>query len=249
MFHIDGRLVASPPRARLTLEAAITAATGLRPQPRGSCQEYWVIGRRAWQAAYLAERLPGSKRRLPGPQGSLSGELSALLVSLSRPDPQDVFLDPFGGSGSIVAARLATPARKVIFNDRDESLCRSAAARLGHHAGLVFCHDDGTSMTVVKPAEVSAIVTDPPWGEYDDSIGDYAQFTRSVVAEFSRILNPRRGRVVLLVGRRQAQQLQESLAEFGFSSEPPIGILVNGHPASVIRSVPTHQQSRGHGQD
>jgi Putative RNA methylase family UPF0020 len=238
MFHVDGRLVAGSPRARLMLEKAIGAATGLRPEPRGNCQEYWVIGRRDWPAMYLAERLPGSRGRMPAQQGSLSRELSALLVSLSRPEPQDVFLDPFAGHGSIVRARLATPARKVIFNDCAESLCDSAAARLGRHAGLVFSHDDGTSMTSVKSAEVSAIVTDPPWGEHDESIGDYGKFTRSIAAEFSRLLNPRSGRLVLLVSRRHAEQLQESLAEAGLGCEPPTGILVNGHPASVICGYP-----------
>jgi predicted RNA methylase len=256
MFHVDGQLVASSPRARQALEEAISAATGLRAQPRGSCQEYWVIGRRDWPAMYLAERLPASRTRLPVDKGSLSGEVSALLVSLSRPDPADVFLDPFAGSGSIVAARLATPARKVIFNDRDRSLYRAAAARLGHRAGLAFSHDDGTAMTSVRSAEVSAIVTDPPWGEHDESIGDYAQFTRSMAAEFSRVLNPRGGRLVLLISRRHAERLEESLAESGFTCEPAIGILVSGHPASVIRSypsvvlrVPPHQEDRGQRQD
>jgi hypothetical protein len=238
MFHVDGRLVTSSPQARQAIEDAISAVTGLRPEPRGNCQEYWVIGRRDWPAMYFAERLPGGKTRLPAQKGALSGELSALLVSLCRPDPADTFLDPFAGSGSIVAARLASPARKVIFNDRDKSLCRSAAAGLGQHAGLVFSHDDGTSMTSVRPAEVSAIVTDPPWGEYDQSMGDYAQFTRSMAAEFSRVLDPREGRLVLLVSRRRAELLQESLAGSGLACEPAIGILVNGHPASVVRSHP-----------
>jgi hypothetical protein len=241
MFHVDGRLVPSSARARQTLEEAISAATGLRAQARGNCQEYWVIGRRDWPAMYLAERLPGGKQRHSPDKGSLSGELSALLVSLSRPDPEDVFLDPFAGSGSIVAARLATPARKVIYNDRDKSLRRSAAARLGHHAELDFRHEDGTSMASVQPAEVTAIVTDPPWGEHDESIGDYATFTRCVVAEFSRVLNPRRGRLVLLVSRRRAGQLLESLVASRFACEPPVGILVSGHPASVIRGYPARR--------
>ena len=238
MFHVDGRLVAPSPQARKRLEDAISAATRLRPQPRGNCQEYWVIGRRDWATVYLGERLPGGKARLPAEKGSLSKELSTLLVSLSRPDPRDVFLDPFAGRGSIVAARLTSPAQKVIYNDIDESLCRSAAARLGPRAGLTFSHDDGTAMTSVRSAEVSAIVTDPPWGEYDESVGDYAKFTRSLAAEFSRLLNPYWGRLVLLVSRRRVEQIQESLVEFGFASESPIGILVNGHPASVIHSHP-----------
>jgi predicted RNA methylase len=238
MFHVDGRLVAPSPQARQGLEDAVGAATGLRLQPRGKCQEYWVIARRDWPTVYLGERLPGSQAHRPAEKGSLSGELSALLVSVSRPDPRDVFLDPFAGSGSIVAARLAIPAQKVIYNDLDKSLCRSAAARLGHRAGLIFLHDDGTAMNSVKAAEVTAIVTDPPWGEYGESIGDYAKFTRSLAAEFSRLLNPRWGRLVLLVSRRHAEQMQESLIEHGFAGESPIGVLVNGHPAAVIRGYP-----------
>jgi 16S rRNA G966 N2-methylase RsmD len=236
MFHIDGQLAGAAPQARHRLEDAISATTGLRPQPRGNCQEYWVIGRRDWSNAYLAERLPGTKGRQPAEKGSLSAELSALLVTLSRPDPRDVFLDPFAGSGSIIAARLTSPAHKIIYNDLDKSLYRSAEARLGHHAGLTFTNEDGTAITSAKSAEVSAIVTDPPWGEYDESVGDYAKFTQALAAEFSRLLNPRWGRLVLLVSRRQEDTMQESLAEQGFSCEPPIGILVNGHPASVIRS-------------
>jgi putative RNA methylase family UPF0020 len=238
MFHVDGRLVACSPRVRQGLEDAISAATGLRPQPRGNCQEYWVIGRRDWPTLYLGERLPGGKARLPAEKGSLSADLSALLVSMSRPAPEDVFLDPFAGRGSIVAARLAIPAQRVIYNDLDKSLCRSAASRLGHHAGLVVSHDDGTAMTSVKSGDVSAIVTDPPWGEYDESIGDYAKFTRSLAAEVSRLLNPRWGRLVLLVSRRREKQAQESLIGHGFACESPIGILVSGHPASVIRGHP-----------
>jgi hypothetical protein len=121
MFHIDGQLVSPSPGARQRLEQAIGAATGLRPEPRGLCQEYWVIGRRDWPLAYLCERLPPGRAREVPPKGALAPELSAVLVSLSRPDPRDVFLDPFAGSGSLVAARLDMPARRIIYNDRDDA--------------------------------------------------------------------------------------------------------------------------------
>jgi hypothetical protein len=242
MFHVDGQLMAPSPQARQGLEDAISAATGLRPQPRGNCQEYWVIGRRDWATVHLAQRLPGGKGRMPAEKGSLSDELSALLVILSQPDSRDVFLDPFAGSGSIINARLATPAQKVIYNDLDKSRHGSATARLGHRAGLVVLHEDGTAMASVKSGEVSAIVTDPPWGEYDESIGDYATFARSLAAEFDRLLNPRLGRLVLLVSRRREQQMMASLIEYGFACDSPIGILVNGHPASIIRAYPHKRQ-------
>jgi tRNA G10 N-methylase Trm11 len=162
--------------------------------------------------------------------------MSALLVAMSRPDPRDVFLDPFAGSGSIVSARLAMPARRVIYNDIDRQLYHSAMARLGSRMGLVFTHEDGVSMASIASGEVSVIVTDPPWGEYEEAIREYDKFINAVAAEFSRMLNLRSGRLVVLVSRRRQDQALQALAEQGFYSEPPIGILVNGHPASVIRS-------------
>ncbi|MGL5865634.1 MAG: hypothetical protein ACRCYX_07140 [Dermatophilaceae bacterium] len=85
-------------------------------EPRGQCQEYWVVGRHG-----MAEYLPGA--RLPKPQkpakakGAIYHELSAMLVAASRPTPQDVFLDPFAGTGSFPLARLELPARQVVYSD------------------------------------------------------------------------------------------------------------------------------------
>jgi len=242
MYHIDGGLVACSPQVRQGLESAISTATSLRPEPRGHCQEYWVIGRRDWSTVYLGERLPTGRARAPSEKGSLSGELSALLVILSRPDPRDVFIDPFAGSGSIVAARLGNPAQKVIYNDLDKSIHRSVTDRLGRRPGLVVLHENGTALASVESSGVSAIVTDPPWGEYEESIGDYLTFARSLAAEFARLLNPRWGRLVLLVSRRHERQMLESLAEQGFACDPAIEILVNGHPASVLRACPRQHQ-------
>jgi Putative RNA methylase family UPF0020 len=246
MFHIDGGLVPCSAQARQKLERAISAATGLRPEPRSRCQEYWVIGRRDWPAVYLGERLPADKARPARAKGSLSPELAALLVSLSRPDPGDVFLDPFAGSGSIVAARLDSPARKVIYNDLDSSARRSGTARIGRHPGPVVLHEDGTAMASLQSAEVSVIVTDPPWGEYDEAVSDYPAFATSLATECARLLNPRGGRLVLLVSRRREQDMLLSLAEQEFICDAPIEILVNGHPASVLRAYPGNRPTAAH---
>jgi tRNA G10 N-methylase Trm11 len=147
-----------------------------------------------------------------------------------------VFIDPFAGSGAIVAARLGSPAQKIIYNDLDKSVHRSVMDRLGRRPGLVVLHENGTAMASVESAAVSAIVTDPPWGEHDESIGDYLTFARSLAVEFARLLNPRWGRLVLLVSRRNERQMQESLVEQGFACDSAIEILVNGHPASVLRA-------------
>ena len=51
--------------------------------------------------------------------GSLSPELSRLLVRMSKPQGGDVFLDPFAGSGALCRARAEWPARRVIGVDPD----------------------------------------------------------------------------------------------------------------------------------
>jgi Putative RNA methylase family UPF0020 len=135
-----------------------------------------------------------------------------------------------------VAARLDQPARKIIYNDLDESAPGRASARLGRHPGLAVLHEDGTRMPSVQPASVSAIVTDPPWGEYDESIRDYQAFAQSAAAEFARVLHPRWGRLVVLVSRWHEKEMRAALTGQGFTCDPPIEILVNGHPASVLRA-------------
>lgn len=229
MAHIDGALVAMEPGAKSALETVIARRTSSRVVSRGSVQEFWVIGRSGSTDLVLGERLSRSKRSKS--KGALSAELCAMLVAASRPHPQDVFCDPFAGSGALPAARLAYPVKRIVCSDRD--LDRSPLPRdLFRDARVDIRVDDARRLTL-DDGSVDAIVTDPPWGEHE-AIEDYDTFAREVATELARLLHPRRGRLVLLSSRRVEQAWQQALASADMVEGQDLGVLINGHPATVI---------------
>ncbi len=229
MAHIDGALVAMESRAKSSLETVITRRTGSRVVSRGSVQEFWVIGRSGSTDLVLGERLPRSKR--PKAKGALSAELCAMLVAASRPHPHDVFGDPFTGSGVLAVARLAYPVKRIVCSDRD--LDRPALPRdLSRNARVDFRTDDARRLTL-DDGSVDVFVTDPPWGEHE-AIEDYDTFARDVATELARVLHPHHGRLVLLSGRRVEQSWQRAFASVGMADGQDLGVLINGHPATVI---------------
>lgn len=229
MAHLDGRLVSLEQRPRRALERAVARATGLTVTPRGSCLEFWVIGRRELPVLYLAERLPG-RGGADRACGALSAELSALLVAAGSPRPDDVFLDPFAGSGALVRARLRTPCREVVYNDLDPAPHRAAFPRR-----VRVLAEDARTLPSVATGTVDAVVTDPPWGEHG-GVGDYRDFAAGMTASLGRVLRPGHGRAVVLVNRRNEAVLTEALDAAGLVVDGSYRLLVNGHPATAVRA-------------
>lgn len=236
MYHIDGQLQSCEPKARQALERAVASASGLRLTPRGQCQEFWVIGRRESQALYFAQRLPSTDSRARA-KGALSVELSALLVAASHPSPNEVFLDPFAGSGALVAARLRTPAKSIIYNDLALGEHRAAfPPALSRNRNVLLLSEDALELPSIETGSVDIVVTDPPWGEHDEEMGDYGKFSQRVATSLARVLKPNGGRAVVLVNRRNEGVLTDALETYGFDVFDGTQILVSGHPATAIHA-------------
>jgi len=216
MIQIDGGLCAVDRRVKAGLDRAISVRTGQRIEPRGMCQEYWVIGRTGLGELLLCARLP-KHRRAPKAKGALSYELSSMLVAASLPSAKDVFLDPFAGSGSLVLARTESDARHIWYSDINlREFEHDFPRELSADRRVDFLEDDALTLDSVPDGRVDVIVTDPPWGEYDDLGMPYVEFTRTMVKSFSRVLKPM-GRFVILTSRKTAAIMEREFAEGGFS--------------------------------
>lgn len=234
MVHIDGALSAIDPKAKRSLEQAIAAKTGERLKPRGSSEEYWIIGRVDLNQLLFCLRLP-KKKQPPKARGAISYELSNMLVSASKPTGKDFFLDPFGGSGSFVQARLEHPAREIWYSDRDLKKLRSSfVPELARSRRVRFLSEDALTLPSLGDGQVDVIVTDPPWGEYENLSMPYAEYAELVARSFDRVLHPTRGRFVLLTSRRTAPTYEQSFQAEGFTIRASHEILVNGLPATVL---------------
>lgn len=235
MVNVDGQLIGLPPQTRTQLETMIGEQTGGRLNSRGGTGvEFWVIGRRDMDLLLFCKRLSvGGKKA--GPKGALSADLATLLVKASSPHKDDVFLDPFAGSGAIVTARLDMPLRKAVYSDLNLAEHRQdLPRRLSQSRQVDVLDEDALRLPSIPDGSVSAIVTDPPWGEYEQMDESYESFSRAMIDSFDRVLHPTRGRLVLLLGRRVAYTTLNVLNDSALRVDDVHDILVNGHPASVL---------------
>lgn len=234
MVHIDGLLAPVAPRAKTSLERAVANRTGARVEPRGMCQEYWVVGRQNMNQLLLCARLAKTRRPTKA-KGAISHELSAMLVAASKPSPLDVFLDPFGGSGSFAIARLEHPLKQLWYSDLElVQHRRNLPRQLTDNKRVRLLAEDALTLPSIADGSVDVIVTDPPWGEHEVMSMPYRDFAYAAGISFARVLQPTRGRFVLLVNRRNAEVLRDGLSSAGLPPEAEYQILVNGHPATVL---------------
>ena len=230
--QMDGQLTPLGHQARRRLEDAVVRHTGATVNARGGTgDELWLIARRGLGEILFARRVRRAKRSAA--PGTVAGELSHLLVRLSTPRPADIFLDPFAGSGAIARARLATPVASVVCADllgaplpeqADVSLARS----------IVWLQEDARTLPSVASGSIDVIVTDPPWGEHGPLDSPADEFFDQVATSLVRVLDPHHGRLVMLVARRIEDVVGDALVASGLSPSQRLGVLVNGHPATVV---------------
>ncbi|WP_051393632.1 hypothetical protein [Glycomyces arizonensis] len=233
MFHVDGELVSVGRRARGELESAIAAASGQRMVGRGLGEEYWAVGRTDFDRLMLCRRhmRPG---RAAKAAGAISHELSSLLVAASRPRREDVFLDPFAGSGSFTNARLSFPAKRIVYSDSELERLRGDFPEAVREGGIEFLADDALTLPSIGDGEVDVIVTDPPWGEYGELPMALPEFLDAMARSFDRVLDREHGRFVVLVARMVADEAERALTNRGLAIGSAHEVLVNGHPATVL---------------
>ncbi|WP_152362200.1 TRM11 family SAM-dependent methyltransferase [Microlunatus speluncae] len=233
MAQIDGQLTSIDRSARATLEQALAAKVRARVTSRGGGAEYWLIGRTDLNEFLLGHRLPKQRSRKVA-AGALAPELSSMLIAASRPDRRDRFLDPFAGSGALLAARLAQPFRRLDYVDEQLAELRPNLpdSLLRKRDNVRLSAGDARRLTMIDDHDVDVIVTDPPWGEHADVDGPYETFVAEVAAEFDRVLQARHGRLVLLSSRRRADQWAAALGPL--AADRSLEILINGHPATVL---------------
>ena len=233
MVHIDGQLAPISSRDRAALTTTIERATGQRLLSRGGGQEYWIIGRREFKrilfCARLARSAPAQKAA-----GALSAELSAMIVAASSPRPNDVVLDPFAGSGALLGARSEYPSKTLIYNDLalKEHRGRLDARLKGKH--FTALAEDAFNLRGVPSGSVDVVITDPPWGEYEELETKFAEWAQQFAALISRVLRPESKRFVVLINRRNSQALKDALRHASLPASRSLDILVNGHPATIL---------------
>jgi 23S rRNA G2445 N2-methylase RlmL len=139
----------------------------------------------------------GRERHMPA---ALRPALAAAMVWLTDPAPQDVFLDPLAGTGTLLLERAAAgPFAHLYGSDHTGEAVKNLRINTRQIGGEVTCERwDARSLPL--PAEsVNKVATNMPFGKQVALEQDLPTLYRGVLAEIGRVLRPG-GCLVTLVG-------------------------------------------------
>ncbi len=179
----------------------------------------------------------GNQRTRKYERGELRQELAHLLCLLSDPKGTDIVLEPFCGSGAIVLERAEQfPVQQILAGDHDAQLAAALRRRTSRNAKIMVAQWDALHLSSVDTGAVSKIITDPPWGFFQEQTLDFEQFYREMLVEFARVLQPA-GIAVILIGRKFdfEQAVQAMAGQFDLVQK--YDVLVSGKKAGVYKLV------------
>jgi len=242
MVSDENRLVSVQGDTKMRIRSEIERHTKLICSPRGGGTEYWVIRRQSGHA-FFCKRL--SKRSRTGKdlrKGELRPELAHLLCLLSEPRPEDIFLDPFAGSGAIPLARTNYPYNMIFAFDSDGENVRLIRSRIKEgkeliprkSSPLIVGLQDARHLVRLQNGFIHKIVTDPPWGLYDTSLADLPSFYREVLGELCRVTKSG-GLIVLLLGDRELAAQLSNQFRLELETCATYNVLVSGKKATVAK--------------
>lgn len=159
--------------------------------------------------------------------GGIRPTVAAVLVRLSKPAAEEVFYDPFCGSGCIVRERARYGARRILASDISEQAVEAATVNVPETV-RVFCCD----ATAMKAADnsVDVIVSNIPWGK-QIVVEDIGVLYREFLKEAERVLTEK-GRMILFTNR---MELEKAASEVGFFIEKLYTVSLHGMSVFVYK--------------
>lgn len=209
----------------------IQAQTGLSFSPLKADVEFWVLVRNNGAVMF------GYKRdvwvdRPKLEKGELRPKVAELLVMASNPTAEDVFLDPFAGYGALPLARTRLDAcKKIILCEKKGQLVDVLKKRFRQNKQIDIHQTDALQMNFLGSESIDVIVTDPPWGMYEEVPLDMPVFYSKMLAEFARVIK-QDGRIVVLTGQPEAFEVAVS-EQSALTVKKTYTTLINGKKASV----------------
>lgn len=216
--------------------AAILERVGGTITPAGAALHADVViaGDDALLGLRVLRQPPGQRPLVAGAlPASLNATLAAALVWLTSPAPDEVFLDPLCGAGTLLRERaLAGSYARLLGGDRDERAVTLARANLAQLPNLALQQWDATALPLAD-GSVDKAALNPPYGRRAGSHAANATLYPALLAELARVVRP--GGLVALVTTEKRLTLATLRALGTFARELELPLQVGGlHPVIFL---------------
>ena len=169
-------------------------------------------------------------------KGELRPELAYLMCCFAEINENDVIAEPFCGYGSI-PIQLAKKFHflHLYVSDIDEEKITALKEKKYFKQNDFVSIDvqDAFSLKQIKDNSVDVIISDPPWGFFED-VGDIALFYDKMFRSFKRILK-NDGKMIILSARKD--ELEYAAEKNNYKIIEKVDTLVNGKKACVYMII------------
>ena len=217
------------------LEKRITAQTGLLPNRSKPDYELWLLQRTEGYGFFSVRMSRHKAYDKLLQKGELRPELANVLCRLSEPCADELFLDPFCGSGAIPIQRANFPKGLIIASDNNQQkvdLLRQRTKELDLKKRIVVRCENALDLRRYGPGSIHKIVTDPPWGHFEATDIPLEEFYDRMVAEFARLL-AQQGRLVVVTAQTAAFEASAGKVASQLDMTNRFNILLSGKKAVV----------------
>lgn len=153
--------------------------------------------------AYLSLKITSAGFRYRGTEkqfmpGAIRPSIANSLVWLSKPNGKEVFLDPFCGSGTIVAERERYANRKILAFDLN---CEAVEVTKNNVSERVIVRQGNACYLPLSDKCIDVIVTNLPW-DIQIRTEDIRQLYFDFLQEALRVLK-KNGKLILLTDKKE----------------------------------------------
>ena len=229
-YSVNNQFVAVNRKYTARIEEKICRLTRGRVDRVSPQTEYWFLQRSENVGFFcrLTGRRKSTEKNLH--KGELRPEFAYILCALGIGKGKPAVLDPFGGYGSIPEQVCRHfPYSRVLVSDSDPERVYDLQKRFRNVPGVDAARRDALNMTDIPDETMDVIITDPPWGYYEN-MENIGAFYREMLEEFARVLKPY-GSAVLLTARKK--ELESAARGTRLMLTKRYDTLVNGKKAGV----------------
>ena len=164
-------------------------------------------------------------------KGELRPEIAYFMGVFADLQPDSILADPFAGYGSIPVQLIKKfrPAKLYVSDISSEQveIIRAKKQMADERVDLRLA--DALKLEHIADGQLDAVITDPPWGFYED-IGNIKAFYNKTFDSLLRVVKSD-GKIVILSARKE--ELEASVMEKGLKIQKSLHTLINGKKASL----------------
>lgn len=231
-FSRENKLVGIDPALIRKTEMHFSGESRLKVDRVNPSTEIWFVIRNDGIAfcGQLLFRRKFTEKNLA--KGELRPEFAFLICLCADLKAESVVYDPFCGYGAIPKQLVSRfRVKQVLASDLDRNRISALKNGLKAKNGVFRCFQaDALALEMIPDHSVDAIITDPPWGFFEQ-IDDIGAFYGKMLLEFRRIAKPDASLVVLSARK---QEFENACAGTGLKIHSRIDTLVNGKKAAVF---------------